>query len=334
MKAAHPLTAKVPKTSPADYAVLRHGIKTKGQIHPIVIKDELIWDGRNRQAICQELGLEAIYQEYTGPLTAGEYILQANLRRNLTPDQRDAMIVALAKDVVPQMRAEASEAKKNGQLRGAAAPKKASHTNAGEASDRTGETQKRFRKLVGHARKADQAIAVIKHEDLAAKVEKGELSLRAAGKEAVVRNKAKRRERPKGTKETRFQRMERLQQMLDKNKKPLIGLTRQQVDPDFKGSSMEWVDKYGHVQIMTKAELEADLRVAALMAWIETLNDLRVPLEKYLAVGPFELTELEAYIKRSPETRLRKLNTMVGLLTRARDSLEPVLGLLNKLTQP
>lgn len=196
---AHPLTAKVPPISKADYAALREGIRTKGQILPIVTRDGLLWDGRNRQSICEELNITPRYEEYTGSLTAAEYILQANLRRNISDDQRDAMIVAFAREVLPQMYEEAREAKKNGQVRGAAAPKKACDSIASQASrDCSGQTQKRFRQLVGHARKADQATAVIKHEDLAAKVEKGELSLRAAAEQASTRRKTAKQPKPTG----------------------------------------------------------------------------------------------------------------------------------------
>jgi hypothetical protein len=36
-------------------------------------------------------------------------------------------------------------------------------------------------------------------------------------------------------------------------------LTREQIDPEFKGSAMDWVDKYGHVQL-ENAEQRATMR--------------------------------------------------------------------------
>lgn len=42
---------------------------------------------------------------------------------------------------------------------------------------------------------------------------------------------------------------------------PMKHLTRQEVDPEFVGTSTEWIDKYGHVQIMT-AEQYATMRFA------------------------------------------------------------------------
>lgn len=53
----------------------------------------------------------------------------------------------------------------------------------------------------------------------------------------------------------------------------LKGLTREQVDPDFKGTPLEFTRKYGHVNLHTKAEIEETKRQEALMAWLGTVTD-------------------------------------------------------------
>jgi hypothetical protein len=51
---------------------------------------------------------------------------------------------------------------------------------------------------------------------------------------------------------------------------PIKVLTREQVDPEFKGTPMEWVDKYGHVQIMTAEQYATE----AFDAWASNARAL------------------------------------------------------------
>ena len=56
--------------------------------------------------------------------------------------------------------------------------------------------------------------------------------------------------------------------------KPVVksqtALTREQVDPEFTGTAMEWVDKYGHVQIMTAQEYATE-RFGAVVSEMRAL---------------------------------------------------------------
>lgn len=50
-------------------------------------------------------------------------------------------------------------------------------------------------------------------------------------------------------------------------------LTREQVDPDFKGTAVEFATEYGHVLLHTKTELEENKRQEALRVWLATVTD-------------------------------------------------------------
>lgn len=52
-----------------------------------------------------------------------------------------------------------------------------------------------------------------------------------------------------------------------------FGLTPEQVDPDFKGTALEFATKYGHVNLHTKGEIEQTKRQEALAAWLGAMAD-------------------------------------------------------------
>lgn len=72
--------------------MLRDDIRSNGLLHPIVLHEGLILDGRHRYSACQETGQEARLEEYRGTDAAG-YVASACIHRNLTTSQR-ALIAA------------------------------------------------------------------------------------------------------------------------------------------------------------------------------------------------------------------------------------------------
>src|SRR5262245_11054898 len=50
-------------------------------------------------------------------------------------------------------------------------------------------------------------------------------------------------------------------------------LTREQIDPDFKGTALEFATKYGHVPLHTKTEIEHNKRQEALNVWLGAMHD-------------------------------------------------------------
>ena len=104
--------------------------------------------------------------------------------------------------------------------------------------------------------------------------------------------------------------------------------TRQEVDPEFTGTPVEWIDKYGHVQILT-AEQYATMRFADWVSNVRALtrrwkelpelknvdhNWLRSPKPNDVAkltealeyLRPL-LTEAEALLKRAVEALQAKV---------------------------
>ena len=71
------------------------------------------------------------------------------------------------------------------------------------------------------------------------------------------------------------------------NMPPLRALTPEEVDPDFKGSPLQFAQKHGHVQIMTAAEKAAAdsiLRCDTLFSLLRDFN-ARFPSETITAEG-------------------------------------------------
>src|SRR5215469_13590011 len=85
----HPVASMFPLLEGEEYEDLRLSIDGAGQIHPIIVKDGVLLDGRTRLKICLELGLEPRIEEYKGALDPITYIRVTNIdRRHLSEDQR------------------------------------------------------------------------------------------------------------------------------------------------------------------------------------------------------------------------------------------------------
>ena len=103
----------LPMMEPDEYADLKADIQRHGLLHPIVIHQGKILDGRNRARACEELGIPpktvlwldcGIAPVATG--SALEWVLATNVtRRHLTPSQR----AAVALKSLPMLEAEAEE---------------------------------------------------------------------------------------------------------------------------------------------------------------------------------------------------------------------------------
>ncbi len=90
----HPFAAKFPLITGKRFDELVESIRKHGLQDPVVRKDGLILDGRNRIAACEKAGVDVRYKEYGGKLLLVDYIGIHNMdRRDLTKDQRSMLAV-------------------------------------------------------------------------------------------------------------------------------------------------------------------------------------------------------------------------------------------------
>jgi DNA-directed RNA polymerase specialized sigma24 family protein len=76
-------------------------------------------------------------------------------------------------------------------------------------------------------------------------------------------------------------------------------LKPEEVDPDFKGTSLEYRSTYGHVTVYTKTEREEVKRQEILHAWIGALDDLEKVAAKFANVPAPEAATLAAYLAKT-----------------------------------
>lgn len=93
----HPYAELFPMMSVQDLSGLREAIRIEGfkEENPIILRDGKILDGRNRYAVCAELGVTPVIKHFKGTDTeALAYVLRHNLhRRHLTTSQK-ALVAA------------------------------------------------------------------------------------------------------------------------------------------------------------------------------------------------------------------------------------------------
>lgn len=92
----HPAAEIPPPLAKEDLDALRASIAEVGLLRPILLFDGKIIDGRNRYAVCVELGIEPKYETYSGSLTPLD-LVKANLaHRHMTAGQKAITSIAIA----------------------------------------------------------------------------------------------------------------------------------------------------------------------------------------------------------------------------------------------
>lgn len=79
--------------TPAEYESLRKDVEKNGLIHPIILHDGQILDGRHRYRACVDTGTEPRFETYAGTDPAGLVWSENGTRRNLSTSQR-ALVAA------------------------------------------------------------------------------------------------------------------------------------------------------------------------------------------------------------------------------------------------
>lgn len=115
---SHEAADILPMMEADEYVELKEDIRRHGLLHPLVIHEGKILDGRNRAKACQELGISprtVVWRESgVAPVSNGsalEWVLATNVtRRHLTPSQRAAIAIAS----LPLLETEAKERERMG----------------------------------------------------------------------------------------------------------------------------------------------------------------------------------------------------------------------------
>jgi hypothetical protein len=96
-------------------------------------------------------------------------------------------------------------------------------------------------------------------------------------------------------------------------------LSRQQVDPDFTGTDLEFATAYGHVPMHTKAELAAGKRHDTVTDWLAVVGDFARAARAVLAVPPPDPAALAAWLAKP--AKLAKMSMWSGTIKRAADAM-------------
>lgn len=111
---SHPAAQLFPMMTKEEISLLAADIKKNGLIDPIVLYEDQILDGRNRQAACEIAKIEPKFIDANGHAASPvSYVLSRNLhRRHLTISQRGA----IAAEAVPLFEIEARKRMNSGTL--------------------------------------------------------------------------------------------------------------------------------------------------------------------------------------------------------------------------
>lgn len=205
-------------------------IAANGLQLPILLYQDKILDGRNRDRACIEAGVEPRYEQANARNDAEAIKLVLSLnnkRRHLTINQ-----IGIAAARATDLKSSGGPTRSEDLV---------SVSDAAKAAGISEPTVKRARAILKYADK-----------DTIAKVERGELSITETGKK-MYRDHGRNAVKAKARKQ--YQRglpVSARVPMIDISKRRI--LTPQQVDPEFTGTPNEFTTKYGHVQIETAEE--------------------------------------------------------------------------------
>lgn len=307
---SHPIAEIWPLMEGADFDKLVADIKANGQRLPILFYQGKVLDGRNRARACEAAGIEPRYEQAAATNDNEAIALVVSLndnRRHLSSDQRAFAAARLANITQGGDRGNQHT---GGKLANESLPTKAdgpayscqprSILGAAHILDVSPARVARARAVLAYTPEVEKDVITKKVPlAVAAKNATASKGLRSIQSGKPV---AKRSKRPSFA--------ERIAEQTAKYSGRRLP-SREEVDPEFNGTSTEWTLKYGHVQVET-AEQRARGRFTD---WAIGIGHLARVLEQQQLPKDVDLNWL-----RSPE--LRSIERMEGALPKLRAAVE------------
>jgi hypothetical protein len=241
----HPYSEIWPLMDGEDFNKFKVDIAANGLHVDVITYQGKVLDGRNRERACQETGVPVRYAaaNVRNDSEALDLVVSLNEhRRHLSLEQRAFAAAKLSNLKLGSNR----YAEKKVDF--APAKSTSNTTTTRQAAARIGVSYGsavRAKAILSKGTEADVQDVVTGKTTLTHKAES--LIKRVP---RVIKSRS-RKEKPRATGGGRILRLH--------NTTPMKVLTREQIDPEFKGTPIEWVDKYGHVQTHT-AEQYATMR--------------------------------------------------------------------------
>jgi len=117
--ALHPACLLFPPLPPGEFQSLVADIAAHGLLHPIVLHEGRVLDGRNRLLACRQAGVAPLFTTWEGEGSPIQWAISANMRRrHLSPSQR----AVLALDLLPLLEREAKDRQRLSRGRGRRSP--------------------------------------------------------------------------------------------------------------------------------------------------------------------------------------------------------------------
>lgn len=101
---SHPIADRLPEMTEDEFSVLKDSISRDGLLHPIILYDSKILDGRHRLRACEELRITPQFVQYSGTQPATLVFVNNVARRQLTIPQKLRLLDSLLPDIEAESR--------------------------------------------------------------------------------------------------------------------------------------------------------------------------------------------------------------------------------------
>jgi hypothetical protein len=317
----HPYAEIFPPMGKEAFTALKSDLSRHGQKVAILLYQDLILDGRMREQACFELGMEPSYEqvEVADDAAALELVMSLNqFRRHLTLEQSAfaaARYANIKQGSEPIGERAMTDAERKARQRARCHDDISIELSSGHMASKGNTLLEAAERFKISKPSVARAKIILKHgdKDLEQQVTSGKKSLTAAAEKVAPSRPAHHaKPGPKSAQSAKPKQSRPSSRVL--NLPRLRPLTPEQVDPDFKGTPLQFAQKYGHVQIMTAAEKTAADSILHCDTLFSVLRDFnaRLPSETITAEG------VEAWLanySKKPVERAKRRDALMQNIT-------------------